>query len=162
MSVTWPERLDLIVFDFDGVMTDNRLLVFADGTEGVMCNRSDGLGIEMLRDAGVPMMILSTETNPVVAARARKVQLPVMHGIKDKAAVLRQHLEDHGIDAARVAYVGNDINDLACLKMVGLSVVVADAYPEVVEIANLVLRAKGGYGAVREFCDLVREHYIKN
>jgi|SRR3989339_763614 len=159
MNSPWPERLDLIVFDFDGVMTDGRVLVMADGSEGVMCNRSDGLGIDFLRDANIPMLILSTETNPVVAARARKLQLPVIHGVKDKAALLAQHLSDHGISPANVAFVGNDNNDLGCLKLAGLSVVVADAYPDVIEVADIILKNKGGHGAVREFCDLILKHY---
>ena len=74
-AVDWPDPVALVVFDFDGVMTDNRVLVFSDGTEAVMCHRGDGLGIDRLREAEVPMLILSTETNPVVAARARKLKL---------------------------------------------------------------------------------------
>ncbi len=156
--VPWPPSVDLVVFDFDGVMTDNRVLVFQDGSEAVVCSRADGLGLDRLREAGVEMMILSTETNPVVAARARKLRMPVIHGQKDKAATLAALLAERGTDPARVVYVGNDANDLGCLAMVGLPVAVADAVPEVIATARWVLTRNGGDGAVREFCDHLANH----
>lgn len=145
----------LICFDFDGVMTDNRVLVMQDGSEGVLCNRSDGLGLERLRAAGMPVVVLSKERNPVVAARCRKLNIPCHQGIEDKLGVLRELAAAEGIGLADVAYVGNDINDLACMRAVGLAVAPADAYPEVLAVAHLVLRRAGGLGAVRELCDLV-------
>lgn len=145
----------LICFDFDGVMTDNRVLVMEDGREGVLCNRSDGLGLERLRAAGVPLAVVSKERNPVVGARCRKLQIPCHQGIEDKLGVLRGLAADHGIALADVAYVGNDINDLACMSAVGVAVAPADAYPEVLAVAHLVMRRAGGFGAVRELCDLV-------
>ena len=151
----WPEVIDLVVFDFDGVMTDNTVLVFEDGREAVRCNRGDGLGISMLLASGFRAMILSTEVNQVVAARAAKLKLPVQHGCQDKAGALAALLRDHGLDASRVVYLGNDLNDQGCLRMVGLPVVVADAVDAVVADAALVLTRKGGDGAVRELCDLI-------
>lgn len=153
----WPEQVALIVFDFDGVMTDNRLFVFEDGREAVICNRSDGWGIGCLRAAGIPAMVLSTEPNPVVAARCRKLQLPYQQNVSDKAVFLRELLDERGIDPAHVIFVGNDANDLECLELVGLPVVVADAQPVVLGAAKLVLSRPGGHGAVRELCDLVLE-----
>ena len=151
----WPARLRLVVFDFDGVMTDNRVLVHQDGTETVMCDRGDGLGIERLRRRGLDMLVLSKEINPVVAARCRKLQLPCVQGIDGKAAYLTRYLTEKGIDPAAVAYVGNDVNDLDCLRLVGVPVVVQDAHPSVRDAARIVLNASGGRGAVREFCDRV-------
>jgi N-acylneuraminate cytidylyltransferase len=151
----WPARLRLVVFDFDGVMTDNRVLVHQDGTETVMCDRGDGLGIERLRGRGVDMLVLSKEINPVVAARCRKLQLPCVQGIDGKAAYLTRYLTEKGIDPALVAYVGNDVNDLDCLRLVGVPVVVQDAHASVRGAARIVLNASGGRGAVREFCDRV-------
>lgn len=145
----------LAVFDFDGVFTDNRVTVLEDGREAVMCNRSDGLGLQRLRDAHVPAMILSTETNPVVKARARKLRVPCIHGVKDKLAALRAEVRRRRIPLSAVAYLGNDINDSDCLRAVGLPVVVADAWPEVKSLAKWVLKRCGGKGAVREFCDAV-------
>ncbi len=145
----------LVVFDFDGVLTDNGVYVSGSGEETVRCDRSDGLGVRMLREAGVPMMIVSLETHPVVAARAEKLRIPCHQGVEDKAAFLRKHCEENGIDMKTVAYVGNDVNDLPSMKIVGLPVAVADAYPPVLAAATLVLAKNGGHGAVREFCDML-------
>ena len=154
-SFDWPERIKLVVFDFDGVMTDNTVLVTEAGGEAVRCNRADGWGIARLRDAGVPMMVLSTEEHPVVAARCAKLKLPCVQGCGDKAGALAALLAERGIDPAEVVYVGNDVNDLGCLRMVGMPVAVGDAHPEVVAACRLVLTKPGGRGAVREFCDLL-------
>jgi YrbI family 3-deoxy-D-manno-octulosonate 8-phosphate phosphatase len=157
--VAWPERLDLVVFDFDGVMTDNTVVVSEDG-EAVVANRGDGLGIEMMRDAGVPMLVLSKERNPVVRARCEKLRIECVQGIDDKPAELERILGDRGADAVNVAYVGNDVNDLGCMELVGLPVAVADAEPPVRAAARLVLSRRGGAGAVREFCDGVLARYV--
>ena len=154
--VVWPDRLALVVFDFDGVMTDNTVLIGRDGEELVRCNRSDGWGIARLSEAGTAMLVLSTERNPVVMARCVKLGLECEHGLEDKASRLREILHQRNIDPAQVAYLGNDENDLGCLDLVGLAVVVADAHPSVLDKADLVLQRKGGEGAVREFCDMAR------
>jgi YrbI family 3-deoxy-D-manno-octulosonate 8-phosphate phosphatase len=153
----WPESLDLVVFDFDGVMTDNTVFVTESGHEAVRANRGDGWGIARLRDAGVAMLVLSTEENPVVAARCAKLGVECVQGSADKGAALRALLAERGLDPSRVAYVGNDVNDLDCLRLVGLPVVVADAHPAAAAVARVVLAHGGGSGAVREFCDLVLE-----
>jgi len=150
-----PDRPAALVLDFDGVLTDNRVVVSDDGHEGVMCHRGDGLGLERLRSLGLPMTVLSTEANPVVARRCEKLALPYRQGLADKAEALAAWIVEHGLDAREVVYVGNDINDLGCLQMVGGPVVVADAMDEVKGAARLVLEAPGGHGAVRELCDLI-------
>lgn len=152
-----PEKIALVVFDFDGVMTDNTAWVDENGVESVRVSRSDGMAVEMLQKAGVPMMIFSSEPNPVVAARARKLNLPVVHGIGigDKGARLANLLAENGIDPAQVIYVGNDLNDLPCFPLVGCAVAVADSHPAALEQADLVLSKKGGDGAVRELCEMI-------
>lgn len=145
----------LVVFDFDGVFTDNRVLVGEDGREFVFCHRADGLGLGYLRQSGVDCLVLSLETNPVVARRCEKLKLDYYQGCTDKWALLQRILREKGIDRSQVAYVGNDINDLACMGQVGLAICVADAYPEVKSVAGLVTRRRGGEGAVREICDLL-------
>jgi len=150
-----PQKVTLVMFDFDGVMTDNHAWVDQDGREAVMVNRSDGMGIALLRKAGIPAVVLSTETNPVVAARCKKLKLPVVQGLDDKTSTLRAWLETHHIDPAGAVYVGNDINDLPCFPLVGCAVAVADSHPEVLAQADLVLTSNGGQGAVRELCELV-------
>ena len=149
------KQIRLVVFDFDGVFTDNRVMVSEDGRESVVCCRSDGLGLTRLREAGIEGLILSTEVNLVVKVRARKLGLPCLHGVKEKLDALRKEAARRKVPLKHVAYVGNDINDAACLRAVGLPVVVADAWPEVVPLARWVLKRRGGEGAVREFCDEV-------
>lgn len=147
--------VDALVTDFDGVHTDDAATVDTHGTETVRVRRGDGLGVAALRRAGVPMLILSTEQNPVVARRAEKLGVEVAHGIEDKAAALTTWIVAKGLSPDRVAYVGNDVNDLPALAAVGWPVAVADARPEVLRAARLVLDAAGGQGAVREACDRV-------
>lgn len=149
------KRIELMVFDFDGVFTDNRVLVMQDGTEGVFCSRSDGMGLGMIRDAGIKLLVISKEVNPVVSARCRKLGIPCIQGANHKGVILREEVNKLGIDLKRTAYMGNDINDLECLKIVGLPVCVADAYPEVKKVSLFVTKARGGQGAVREFCDFI-------
>jgi N-acylneuraminate cytidylyltransferase len=150
-----PERIDLVVFDFDGVMTDNRVWVDENGHEQVAANRSDSEGLAQMRKAGVQAMVLSKETNPVVAARCRKLNLPMLQGINDKATVLRNYLKEQKVDPYHVVYLGNDTNDLPCFEVVGCAVAVADSQPVVLRQADLVLSRRGGHGAVRELCDLI-------
>ncbi len=154
----WPDPLELVVFDFDGVITDNGVTVSSDGTETVRCDRRDSLGIASLRKLGIPMLVLSTESNQVVRYRCDKLHLECLHGIDDKGATLRNVLADRGIRPAGVAYVGNDVNDLDCLQLVGLPVAVGDAHPQVLKASKLLLTRPGGCGAVREFCEQVLAH----
>jgi YrbI family 3-deoxy-D-manno-octulosonate 8-phosphate phosphatase len=149
--------VDVVVTDFDGVHTDDSAIVDEDGYEAVRVSRADGLGVEMLRKAGVPILILSKETNRVVRARAAKLQVDVLHGIDTKAEVVRDWLSRQGVAPERAAYLGNDINDLGPMELVGWPIAVADAHPAVRRAARLVLSHPGGRGAVRELCDLVLE-----
>lgn len=150
-----PEKVDLVVFDFDGVMTDNRVWVDENGREMVAAYRSDSMGINQLRKAGILSIVISTEVNPVVAARCRKMKIPVDQGVEDKAALLKNILAERQLDPQRVIYVGNDINDLPCFPLVACALAVADAQPAVLRQADIVLGRRGGYGAVREVCDLL-------
>lgn len=154
-------RVSGVVFDFDGVMTDNTVIVFDDGKEAVVCSRGDGLGIELLRNSGIPMLILSKEANPVVSARARKLQIECVQGADDKLSVLKIWAKRNGLGLDRIAYLGNDANDIPCLSNVGFPAVVADAHADVLTHARIVLKERGGNGAVRELCDLIRRNAIK-
>lgn len=146
--------IQMIVFDFDGVFTDNRVFVFEDGREGVLCYRSDGLGLEALRKKGMELAVISTEVNPVVNKRCQKLQISCIQGQKDKLEILKSYTRRLTISLDKVAFVGNDINDAECLKIVGLPICVADAHPHVLPFAKYVTKARGGRGAVREVCDL--------
>ncbi|HEX4812944.1 MAG TPA: N-acetylneuraminate synthase family protein [Nonomuraea sp.] len=150
-----PIDVDAVITDFDGVHTDDRAYVDSDGREMVLVSRSDGMGVSLLRRSGVKVLIMSTEHNPVVAARARKLGVPVLQGLADKRTVLRDWLRIEGLDPARVAYVGNDVNDLGPMAEVGWPVATPEAHPRVRAAARVVLTRAGGSGAVRELCDLV-------
>jgi 3-deoxy-D-manno-octulosonate 8-phosphate phosphatase (KDO 8-P phosphatase) len=146
------ERVRLAIFDFDGVFTDNRVWVNERGEESLAFSRSDGLGLRRLDEVGVQYLIVSMERNPIVGARAQKLNAECVQGVDDKLSLVRRRAGDKLDD---VAYVGNDINDAECLRTVGLPVVPADAWPEVVPLAKWVLTRGGGQGCVREFCDAV-------
>jgi YrbI family 3-deoxy-D-manno-octulosonate 8-phosphate phosphatase len=152
-----PDRIDLLALDFDGVVTDNRVWVDEDGREMVAAYRSDSLIIDKLKQAGIQVVILSSETNAVVTARAKKMGVEVIQGVgvHEKGAVLKEWIAGRKIDPAQVVYVGNDINDLPCFDLAGWAVAVADALPEVIRSADFVLSKPGGHGAVRELCDLI-------
>lgn len=143
-------KVDLIVFDFDGVLTNNRVLVLEDGREGVFCNRADGLGFDLLRAAGIQGMIISTETNAVVRHRARKLKVPVAQSVKDKGRTVLEICRKKRIDPRRMAFVGNDVNDLPALRVAGYKLCPRDAAPEVRRICDHVLRCRGGEGVARE------------
>ena len=145
----------LVVFDFDGVFTDNTVYVSEDGTETVRCWRGDGLGLAALQRVGVQVLILSTEVNPVVTARSRKLRVECVQGCDDKRARLEALVRERGLTMDQVAYVGNDVNDLGCLEAVRVPIVVADAHSSVLPIARYRTERAGGRGAVREVCDLL-------
>ena len=144
-----------VATDFDGVHTDDRVLVDQDAVEAVRVSRGDGLGVGMLREARIPFVIVSKERNPVVGARGAKLRVDVLQGVDDKVCALTAWLDRRGLRAADVAYVGNDVNDLPVMAAVGWPIAVADAHPDVLRAARLVLTRPGGHGAVREVCDLV-------
>lgn len=148
--------IDAIVTDFDGVHTDDRVFVAEDGSESVPLHRGDGMGVSRLVKAGVPFLILSKERNPVVTRRAEKLRVEVAQGIDNKARVIADWMASHSLDPSRVAYVGNDINDLEAFSEVGWPIAVADAHPAVLAAARHILAAEGGRGAVREICDLIQ------
>jgi N-acylneuraminate cytidylyltransferase len=156
-----PERVDLLVVDFDGVLTDNRVWVDGEGRELVAADRGDGWGIARALEAEIPIAVLSTETDPVVAARCAKLGVPAVQGVAEKGAALRTLLRERGVDGGNVVYLGNDVNDLPCFRLVGCAVVPCDAHWSARREADLVLRSRGGRGAVRELCDILLERKVK-
>jgi D-sedoheptulose 7-phosphate isomerase len=152
-GVSSMRDISLVVFDFDGVMTDNRVRVHQSGDEAVWCHRGDGMGIARLREAAFDVILLSTETNPVVTARSRKLNIQAIQSCDDKLTALQQFAAERNLSTGQIAYVGNDINDLACMQWVGWPIAVADALPDVRAVAKWVTRLPGGGGAVREVAD---------
>ena len=151
------ERVRFALFDFDGVFTDNRVWVNERGEEALAFSRSDGLGLRRLDEVGVQYLIVSMEQSPIVGARAQKLRADCVQGVGDKLSIVRGRTAAMNVSLEQTAFVGNDVNDADCLRAVGLPVVPADAWPEVVPLASWVLSRPGGAGCVREFCDAVWE-----
>jgi YrbI family 3-deoxy-D-manno-octulosonate 8-phosphate phosphatase len=147
--------LQAVVFDFDGVFTDNTVFVDQHGVESVRCWRGDGLGLTQLRNLGLKTLILSTEVNPVVLTRATKLKTECLQGTADKAVAIAQWSASAGVLLEHIAFVGNDINDIPALREVGLPIGVADSHPAIVPYIKYKTRTAGGFGAVREVCDLI-------
>jgi len=147
------DKLDAIVFDFDGVLTDDRVFVSEDGSEMVCCSRRDGLAFDALRKTHLKLRILSTETNPVVARRAEKLNVPVLQGSGDKSGDILRLSREEEFDLARTLYVGNDLNDLSAIRLCGFSACPADAHPAVRSSVTYCLSTAGGHGVVREIVE---------
>lgn len=159
---SFPEKVSLLVMDFDGVMTDDRVWVDAEGKEMVAANRSDGLGLERLRKlTDIQVMVISKETNRVVEARCKKLGIPLIQSAEDKRNALESILSQRDISTEEVVYLGNDLNDLPCFLMVGWAAVPASALPEMKHKADFVLQKNGGFGAVRELCDILIKRFSK-
>jgi N-acylneuraminate cytidylyltransferase len=151
-----PTQVTTLLMDFDGVMTDNRVWVDETGKESIAANRSDSLGLNILREkTGIEVMVVSREVNPVVAARCMKLKIPYLQAVMDKASALQKLFAERKIDPAKVIYMGNDTNDLPCFPLVGFAVAPADAHPSVLRAADWVTKSTGGHGAVRELCDFL-------
>jgi N-acylneuraminate cytidylyltransferase len=148
-----PSGIRLLATDFDGVHTDDMVYVDENGVENVRCSRSDGLGLEQLRKAGIPLLILSKETNIVVSRRAAKLKAEVLQQIDDKWPTLRAWLITQGLKPEQIAYVGNDINDLECLSHVGWACSPADANSAVKAVAHYISPKPGGQGALRDIAE---------
>jgi 3-deoxy-D-manno-octulosonate 8-phosphate phosphatase (KDO 8-P phosphatase) len=149
------EKVQLLVFDFDGVMTDNSVYVSQEGVEFVRASRSEGFGLDKLKTRGIGLLVLSKEVNPVVGARCRKLKLECVQGIDDKLPALEKLVAERGLTLDQVGYMGNDTNDEACLRAAGFPITTGDAHPAVISLGLYVSTRPGGYGAVREVCDLI-------
>jgi 3-deoxy-D-manno-octulosonate 8-phosphate phosphatase (KDO 8-P phosphatase) len=149
-------RLRLVLSDVDGVMTDGTILLLPDGQEGKSFHIRDGLGIVMAHRAGLMTGILSARRSEVTAQRASELGMKVVRqGRSDKVAELRSILEELALEAHQVAYIGDDVNDLPVMEVVGLSAAPADAPLEVRGQAFMVTDAAGGRGCLREFLEAI-------
>jgi len=149
------KNVQLIVYDFDGVMTDNKALIFEDGSEAVIVNRGDGLGVKILSQLGYKQIILSTEKNKVVSTRAKKLKIDSFQGIADKASVLRGICDENNVALKNVIFVGNDINDKKAMSMVGFPISPSDANEKIKGLSILTLKSKGGDGVIRELAEMI-------
>jgi 3-deoxy-D-manno-octulosonate 8-phosphate phosphatase (KDO 8-P phosphatase) len=145
--------IDVIILDFDGVLTDNNVYLDGDGNELVKCNRGDGLAFDVLRKLNKPVLILSTEQNQVVKARAKKLQVSALNSVKNKDSTLILFAKENGYSLNRTLYVGNDINDYLAMKLCGYSICPADSHKDIKNISNIVLKSSGGNGVIREILE---------
>jgi len=150
-------NIKLIVYDFDGVMTDNTVSVDQKGVETVRVSRGDGLGVSEIKKLGFSQIIISTELNPVVSARASKLGIPCLQGIDNKKEALLNYCQSNDIDLKKVAYVGNDINDKNAMEIVSLTICPEDAHESIKNISKIVLSKRGGEGVARELFDMITE-----
>lgn len=148
-------KLDALIFDFDGVLTDNKVLVDQDGNESVLCNRADGLAFDVLRKLKIPTYILSTETNLVVTQRAKKLKTPVIQGISNKLDTISELCADKHYDIDKLFFTGNDLNDYFVMKACGYSACPFDSHPKIKQISSYVLCSEGGAGVVRELLERI-------
>jgi YrbI family 3-deoxy-D-manno-octulosonate 8-phosphate phosphatase len=149
------DNINVFIFDFDGVMTNNLVYLDQNGRESVVCSRSDGLAFDVLRKLKKTVYIISTEKNKVVAARADKLKVSVLYGVNDKAAILKGLINKEGLDFKKTLYVGNDLNDYAVMQLCGYSVCPADSHPKIKHISDICLNTNGGNGVVRELLEEV-------
>lgn len=152
-----PSRVRALVMDFDGVLTDNRVLVMEDGREAVLCSRADGFGLGLLRESGVELLILSKERNPVVSHRAGKLGIECLQGVDEKLPAMLRWLKEKGIEPGETVFVGNDLNDIECLRAAGCGACVADGHEQARREADLQIPERGGRGAVRWLSQLILE-----
>lgn len=152
------KNIKCIAYDFDGVMTDNRVIVDENGKESVTCNRGDGYGVGGIRKLGIRQIIISTEINPVVARRAEKLKIEVIHGVEDKGKILREFAQKNGYELNEILFMGNDLNDMPAFELAGIKAAPADAEPEILAIADWISERNGGYGAVRDLFRYISEH----
>ena len=153
-------NIEFIAFDFDGVFTDNLVHTTETGEESVSCWRGDGLGLANIKKIGIPIWVISTEKNPVVARRCHKLGIDYIQGCEDKLAALKKLLNKYRCNIKNTIFTGNDINDAECLKEVGVPIIVADSHIDIHNLARYITEKDGGKGAVREICDLIVKHYV--
>ncbi len=148
--------IKLLVVDIDGTMTDAGMYFSAKGEELKKFNTRDAQGLALVSDKGIDLAIITRENSPIVTARAAKLKIEKCHiGIEDKPACLGSICSEMGISTEHVAYIGDDVGDLECIKLCGFSACPADAVDAVIQAATYVCRHSGGQGAVREVCEMI-------
>ena len=149
------KNIKFLVMDFDGVMTDNTFILDENGKESARCNRADGYGIKVLKKLGIELLVISTEKIPIVKRRCEKLKIPCYYNVHRKLDIFLKEIKKRKIDVKNTCYVGNDINDIECIKKAGIGIAVKDAYPEVKKVADYITKKRGGKGVIREIADLI-------
>ena len=149
------DNIDAFIFDFDGVLTNNLVQMDENGRESVSCSRADGLAFDVLKKLGKPAYILSTEKNPVVAARAKKLMIPAIQGVTNKMEAIKKLATDNNYSLKNILYVGNDLNDYLVMQLCGYSACPADSHSKIKSVSSIILSTNGGDGIVRELLEEV-------
>jgi YrbI family 3-deoxy-D-manno-octulosonate 8-phosphate phosphatase len=156
------DDIDAFIFDFDGVLTNNMVIVDQYGKESVSCSRADGLAFDVLHKLKKSVYILSTEKNPVVTARADKIKVPAIQGVVSKVEGIKQLSKQKMFRIQNTLYVGNDLNDYEAMQLCGYTACPSDSHEIIKSIANIVLKTSGGNGVVRELLeDIFQLNFIK-
>lgn len=149
-------KIRLLAMDSDGVLTDGGVYVMEDGTEFRRFNIKDGLGLKRVMEAGIHVAIISGASNTSVVHRAHKLGIKDVYvGVEDKLELLMEICQRLGISLEEVAYIGDDLPDLPVLQRVGLPCAPADAVSQISKLADYITEPTGGFGAVREICELL-------
>lgn len=155
------KNIKLLALDFDGTLTLGAYVIFnQDGVESVVCSRRDSLGVDMVKKAGVEVVVISKETNPVVAARCKKMGIKCWHGVKtgqNKLEILQSYARERKLDAQLICYGGDDVTDIPSIKWSGFGFTVADGHNLCRKAAQYTTKQPGGAGAVREICEMILE-----
>jgi len=161
-------NVSLIALDFDGVLTDNKVVHCQDNKESICRSRGDSLAVDLLDEAGlykkkqyksfnhvIDLVILSKESNQIVNSVSEKIKIKCQNSVYNKLEALKEEAQLRTLDLKNVLFIGNDLNDFKCIEAAGVGVAVIDSYPQVLKIADYVTSNKGGNGAFREVCELV-------
>lgn len=155
MNTHSSKKIKFLALDFDGILTNNKVIIDENGKESVICNRSDGLAIDILKKNGIEIIVISKEKNSVVEVRCKKLGIHCIHGVDDKLQVLKKEIKKRGFSYNEVCFVGNDVNDLDCIQYAGIGIAPNDAFPEVKKKADFVTKRNGGEGVIREIIGIL-------
>jgi len=147
--------IKLVLSDFDGVMTDGRVIVSETGEESVFCNRLDGIGVRILKNHGIETVIISSESNNVVMKRSEKLNITSHGNVSEKKAFVLELIKTKNLAENEVLYIGDEINDYDIMNHLGLTACPSDAHKKIKEISKLKLNSKGGHGVIREIADIL-------
>jgi len=155
LKINKIQKPKILITDFDGCLTDDRVWLNQEGEEFVAANRKDGLAVQRLKKLDIQVVIASTETNKVVLARGNKIGVEVLQGLANKAESIEQYLEQKNLSWNDIWYLGNDVNDIEAIRNAKLSICPSDAVKAVRKEVDLKLKTKGGYGVLSEIATLL-------
>lgn len=156
MVLSKLKKIKLLLLDADGVLTDGGIIYNDNGSETKIFNVKDGLGIRLIMEAGIHLGIVTGRRSNALYSRCKDLGINLIYdGVGNKVDVLDALLDQTGVSAEEVAFIGDDLPDLTLMKKIGLSIAVGDAHKTILDNVDMVTSAKGGHGAVREVCEAI-------